>query len=152
MADLGKQRRNRSCVSGSLAHCFEYYYTGELSRDMIVTVDVFIDSRSDYHDRSGPKPNNFEVVSDSVSRAATPDQTFEYWGVFQAIFNLKELYSSVFCRPDEWPDLFSILRSSDLVSDIISKTDLSDLTGVYCVLKPQGLDDIDQLYIILLFK
>ena len=152
MADHGLQRRNRSCVSGTIAHCFEYYYTGDLAKDVIVTVDIFIDTCSDYHDRSGPRPNNFEVICDSVSRAATPDQCFEFYGICQAIFTMKDLHSSVFCRPDGWPELFSILRSSDLVTDILAKTDLSDLTGAYCVFKPLGLDSTDQLYLILLFK
>ena len=152
MAEHGVQRRNRSCVSGTIAHCFEYYYTGDLAKDVIVTVDIFIDSSSDHHDRSGPKPNNFEVVRDSVGRAASPDQCFEFVGIFQAVFTMKDLYTSVFCRPEGWPDLFSILRSSDLVTDVLDKTALSDITGVYCVYKPLGLDNTDQLHLIILFK
>ena len=152
MSHTGQRRRNRSCVNGSLAHTFEYYYCGDLSKDIIVTADVFIDSLSDFHDRSGPRPSNFEVVSDSVGRAATPDQCFEFWGIFKAIFPLKDLHSSVFCRPEDWPDLFDMIRSCDLVSHIVDRTSLDDLTGVYAVFKPQGLDDTDQLYLILLFK
>ena len=152
MADRGRERRNRSCVSGTFAHCYEYFYTGSLSKDVIVTLDIYVDCNSDHHDRSGPRPNNFEVVCDSVGRAATPDQAYEFYGIFHAIFTMKDLFSSVFCRPDDWPDLFMILRSSDLVESVLSKTALSDLTGVYCIFKPQGLDEIDQLYLILLFK
>ena len=152
MSTIGQRRRNRSCVSGSLAHTFEFFYSGDHSKDVIVTADVFIDSGSDHHDRSGPRPNSFEVVSDSVGRSATPDQCFEFWGIFRSIFTLQDLQNSVYCRPEDWPELFMILRSSDLVNSVIDKTSLDTITGVYAVYKPLGLDEIDHFHLIVLFK
>lgn len=152
MAALGQRQRNRSCVSGSLAHSYEFFYCGELSKDIIITADLFIDSASDFHDRSGPEPTSFEVISDSVGRSATPDQCFEFWGIFRSIFTLRDLQNSVYCRPDDWPDLFTILQSSDMVDSVIDRTSLDSVTGVFAVYKPLGLDNTDHFQLIILFK
>ena len=152
MSDLGRRRRNQSLIRGSLAHTFEFFYTGPHADDLVVTIDVFIDIDSDHYDRSGPSPNNFETVSDSIGQSASPDQCFELYGVLGSIFTMKDLQGSIFCRPEDWPDLYDLIRSSELVTNLLDHTALTDITGLYSDYRPHGLDNIDHSYSIILLR
>ena len=56
MSLRGRQRRNRSCINGRKAHCYEYYYHGPYSSDLIVTADIYVSANSDHYCCDGPLP------------------------------------------------------------------------------------------------
>ena len=145
-------RRNRSCINGSICHVYEYFYRGDLSADIIITVDVYLNVQSDYHDRRGPSPTPFETIANCVGSSSAPAKCFELWGCFNSIFTTPELRDSVFCHSFDWPNLWMILNETEFVTDIIRMTPLSEITGLFAQFNPKGLDGYDQFHLVLIFQ
>ena len=145
-------RRNRSCINGSIAHIYEYFYHGDLSSDILITVDVYLSVHSDYHDRRGPAPTPFDTISSCIGGASAPAKCFELWGCFNSTFTNLDLRNSIFCHSDDWPNLWTILENTEFVSDLIQMTPLTEVTGIFAQLKLKAVDDLDQFHLILILK
>ena len=138
------QRRNLARLAGKFLHSFEFFYTGPYSDDMTVTCDFYLKTSSVFNDNSTSSVL-FNRVACEVGNATEPQKCYELLGIANAYFTQPELKQSYVCDEGDWPELFELISSCEILEDIYSKTSLTSLVTVHFHLMPKGLDGIDHL-------
>ena len=140
------QRRNLARLSGKFLHSFEFFYTGPLHEDITISCDFYLKTSSHFND-IGSSGLQYNRIANEVGMATEPQRCFEMLGVSNAFFTRPELKQSYVCDLDDWPELFELISSTEILEDIYSKTSLSNVVTVHFHLMPKGLDGIDHLEI-----
>ena len=138
------QRRNLARLSGKFLHSYEFFYTGPFSEDVTVSCDLYLRTSSCLNDINSSSLL-FNRIANEVGNATEPQKCFELIGIANAYFTKPELKQSYVCDFSDWPELFELISSSEILEDIYSKTSLTTLMTVHFHLMPKALDGIDLL-------